>query len=219
MSSAELSSRPPRRPTSLRLVEHGRGSDLDDASLVQALVNREEWAATAIWNRYCPMVYGFLDRALGNTGESEDLTQEVFWRVFAAIRSLRDPTALRSFIYSSAIRMLRWHLRGKRVRRNLGLLGFRKVPDTEAPPTDSEGRELLDRFYQMLDTLSANDRAAFVLRQFEGLSLDEIVRATGASLATVKRRILRASQHLEGLAKADPDFAEYLKPLGGTHES
>jgi RNA polymerase sigma-70 factor (ECF subfamily) len=156
------------------------------------------------------MVFGLLDRALGSRSESEDLTQEVFWRVFAAAPKIREPSALRSFIYSSAVRMLRWHLRTRRVRQLFFSSRFADEVDAACPPADSEGREILTRFYHLLDTLGTEERTAFVLRHIESLSLDEIVTATGASLATVKRRIRRASDKVTALAKADPDLVQYL---------
>jgi RNA polymerase sigma-70 factor (ECF subfamily) len=208
----------PRQLSALRLVGHVESGELDDAALVRALVDRREWAATVAWNRFGPMVYGLLDRALGSAAESEDLTQEVFWHVLAAIGTLRDPNALRSFIYSSAIRMLRSHLRAKRVRRLFAISDSGRVPERASQASDTEGRDLLDHFYAKLDTLGANDRTAFVLRNIEGLSLDEIVTATGASLATVKRRIRRASQQIERLTSVDPDFAEYRMRPRGTDE-
>ncbi|MGA2450635.1 MAG: RNA polymerase sigma factor [Polyangiaceae bacterium] len=209
MSNPDRSWKPPRPISALRLVGSGEPEQLDDAGLVRALVAREEWAATLAWNRFGSMVYGVLDRALGSAAESEDLTQEVFWHVFAAIRTLRDPNALRSFIYSSAIRMLRSYLRAKRVRRFFLLSDSGSVPERACQAPDTEGRDLLDHFYAKLDALGANDRTAFVLRHIEGLSLDEIASVTGASLATVKRRIRRAAQQIDRMISADPDFAEY----------
>jgi RNA polymerase sigma-70 factor (ECF subfamily) len=203
----------------LRLVGKAQPAEPDDAALVRALSAGEPWAATATWHRYAPMVYGLLDRALGSAGESDDLTQEVFWRVFAAIRKVRDPNALGSFIYSSALRMLRWHLRSKRIRRLFLLSDSGELPDRASPGVDSEGRELLERFYRLLDTLSANDRTAFTLRHIEELSLEEMVKATGASLATVKRRVRRASQQVATLAKADPELVHYFVREEGPHDS
>jgi len=193
-----------------------RESGPDDAELVGALAAREEWAARLAWSRYAPMVYGLLDRALGSAGESEDLTQEVFLRVFARIHTLRDPAALRSFIYSSALRMLRWHLRTKRVRRLLSLSRSGDLPDHPSPGIDDEGRDLLRRFYRLLDELGADDRTAFLLRHVEGLTLDEITRLTGASLATVKRRIRRASDRITALAQSDVELAQYLGREAGS---
>jgi RNA polymerase sigma-70 factor, ECF subfamily len=214
MSNPFQRSGPPARPR-LRLVAPQVEDLPEDAALVRAVVAGEEWAARAVWNRYAPLVYGVLDRALSSASESEDLTQEVFWRVFASIRNLRDPNALRSFLYSSAIRMLRWHLRKKRVRRFLALTNTGELPEAHAQATDSEGRELLARFYRMLDKLGVDERTAFMLRQAEGLSLQEIADVTGSSLATVKRRIRRACDVIERLARAEPEFAEYLGRAGG----
>jgi RNA polymerase sigma-70 factor (ECF subfamily) len=213
MSNPPQQSGLPPQPR-LRLVAPGEQDVLDDATLVGAVIAGEEWAARAVWKRYSPLVYGVLDRALGSASESEDLTQEVFWRLFASIRNVQDPNALRSFLYSSAIRMLRWHLRKKRVRRFLALSDTGEVPEAHAQATDSEGRELLTRFYRMLDQLGADERTAFVLRQVEGLPLQEIADVTGSSLATVKRRIRRACDVIEKLARTEPEFAEYLGRAG-----
>jgi RNA polymerase sigma-70 factor (ECF subfamily) len=191
-------------------VTPSASSEPDDVALVRALVLHEEWAARLAWSRYAPMVYGLLDRALGSAGESEDLTQEVFLRVFARIHTLRDPNALRSFIYSSALRMLRWHLRAKRVRKLLSLSDSGDLPERPSPGIDNEGRDLLRRFYRMLDELGANDRTAFLLRQVEGLALEEIASLTGASLATVKRRIRRAADRVHALAQSDAELSLYV---------
>jgi RNA polymerase sigma-70 factor (ECF subfamily) len=206
------------RPSAIRLVARGGEEELDDAALVGGLRAGEDWAARLAWNRYAPMVFGLLDRALGSAGESEDLTQEVFCRVFAAVGTLRDPSAFRSYVYSSALRMLRWHLRTKRIRRLLTLSDSGDLPERASPAQDAEGRELLGRFYHLLDRLGADDRTAFVLRYVEDLNLDEIARATGTSLATVKRRVRRASQQVAVLVKADPDLVPYFERAGGADE-
>jgi RNA polymerase sigma-70 factor (ECF subfamily) len=205
----------PPRP-SLRLVRRDVAGEPDNSTLVRGLVLREEWAAKVVWNRYASLVYGVLNRALGSPSESEDLTQEVFCRVFASVGKLRDPAALRSFLYSSTVRGLRSHLRAKRVRRFLSLSDTGDVPEQPARGCDSEGRELLARFYGMLGTLGANERTAFTLRHVEGLSLQEVADFTGSSLATIKRRLHRASEQVEKLARKEPDFAEYLGSSGAS---
>jgi RNA polymerase sigma-70 factor (ECF subfamily) len=203
----------PRSP--LRLVGQRDASEPDDAALVEAVKAGEEWAARALWRRYAPLVYGVLDRALGSSVESEDLSQDVFSRFFASVATLRDPTALRSFLYSIAIRALRSHLRAKTVRRILRLSDTGEVPDRPVAAADNEGRDLLLHFYRVLDTLRVNDRTVFLLRQVEGLSLEEIAEITGTSLATVKRRLHRASEWVETRLGAEPDFAEYFQPSAG----
>jgi RNA polymerase sigma-70 factor (ECF subfamily) len=200
----------PRAP--LRLVPlPSREGDPDDAALVRGLVAQEDWAVRTFWNRYAPIVYGILDRALGSPAESEDLTQEVLLGLFTGIERLRDPASLRSFVVASAVLRLRRHLRWMRVRRMFMLSETGNIPEQPTTGADGHARELLQRLYGMLDTLSAEERTAFMLRNVEGFSLLEIAKVTRASLATVKRRIRRAAAQVEEFARSDPDLAQYLK--------
>lgn len=203
---------PPR--SGLRLVT-AAATEPDDRELVRGLCAGEPWAFRATWNRYAGLIYGMMDRALGSAAESEDLVQDVFLRLFRAPDRLRDPAALRSFLCSSAIRRLRSHFRAKRVRRVLLLLDPTNLSAFAARSEDSEGREALEHFYELLDTLRAVDRIAYTLRHIEGLKLAEIASVTATSLATVKRRLHRASAHIDNLAKADPDLVSYFPRRGG----
>jgi RNA polymerase sigma-70 factor, ECF subfamily len=199
----------------VQLVTSGAEPVLDDADLVRAFCNGESWAARAIWNRHAPMVYRLLERALGPNGEAEDLTQDVFLCTFARLPGLRDIDALRSFIYSIALRTLKWELRRRRVRRILRLSDDGKLPDLPVRAVDGEARQLLARFYALLEQLRANERAAFVLRHMEGLKLEEIAERMGVSLATVKRWISRASQDVSALVEADGELSAHCRKLGG----
>jgi RNA polymerase sigma-70 factor (ECF subfamily) len=201
----------------VQLVAQGAEPIPDDADLVRAFSSGESWAARAIWSRHAPMVYRLLERALGPNGEAEDLTQDVFLRAFAGLPSLRDVEALRSFIYSVALRTLKWELRRRRVRRILRLSDTGHLPDLPVRGVDSEARQILARFYALLEHLGANDRAAFVLRHMEGMKLEEIAERMGVSLATVKRWVGRASQAVSALVEADRELAAHFRQQGGVH--
>jgi RNA polymerase sigma-70 factor (ECF subfamily) len=188
-----------------------------DAELVRAFRKGEEWAARAIWRRHAPMVFRLLERGLGPDGEAEDLTQDVFLSSFAGIPQLRDGDALRSFIYSVALRTLKWELRRRRVRRILHLSDSGQLPDLPVRGSDSEARQLLAHFYALLEKLPVNDRAAFVLRHMEGLKLEEIAERMGVSLATVKRWVGRASRNVSALVEADPELSARVGGKGGFH--
>jgi RNA polymerase sigma-70 factor (ECF subfamily) len=183
--------------------------------LVRAFVNAEGWAASAIWRRYAPMVFGLLERALGPNGEAEDLTQDVFLVTFAKLPALRESEALRSFIYSVALRTLKWELRRRRVRRILRLSENGQLPETPVRGTEGDARQVLARFYALLEQLGVDDRAAFVLRYMEGLKLEEIAERMGVSLATVKRRVARASRHVSALVDGDPELSARAGDRGG----
>ena len=187
--------------------------DLDDARLVGAFLEGENWAARAIWARHAPMVFRLLERALGPNGDADDVTQDVFLSTFARLPTLRDRNALQSFIYSVAVRTLKWELRRRRVRRILQLSPTGRVPDLPVRATDSESRQMLERFYLLLDKLTANERSAFVLRHLEELKLEEVAERMGVSLATVKRWLSRSSHSVSALVAADGELSSYARSL------
>jgi RNA polymerase sigma-70 factor (ECF subfamily) len=207
-----------RRP-SLRLVGRREEGHAEDPELVDALAAGETWAATAIWNKHAPMVFRFLHRALGPAADAEDVTQEVFVVVFSRARNLRDREALRSYIFSVAVRMLKCEIRRRRVRGIFRLSSLGELPDHPIPALDAEARQALRRFYAILDRLSAEGRVAFVLRHLEGLKLEEVAQALGTSLATAKRRLRRASAIVSRHVEAEPALARYARTSGGGHNA
>ncbi|XXT23611.1 sigma-70 family RNA polymerase sigma factor [Sorangium sp. So ce429] len=199
------------RKASLAIAPPGfeKGS-LNEGEVARALVAGEPWAAAAVWNAHAPKVFRIVARVLGPGADAEDMTQEVFARVFSGVSGLRDPDALGSFVFSVTVRMLKWELRRRRVRRILQLSDPAELPEQPVDPADSEAREALGRLYAILDTLSADDRTAFVLRHMEGMSLPEVAEAVGVSLATVKRRLGRATEHVSSLVEHDTSLAAYF---------
>lgn len=200
---------------SLRLVTP---TPVDDAELLRALGKGEAWAARQVWDRHASMVFQLLERTLGPNGEAEDLTQEVFLRTFSSVHRLRDPTALRSFIYSIAVRTLRWELRRRRVRRVLRLSDTGELPEPPVRRVDNDARQALVHFYFVLDRLRVNDRTAFVLRHLEGLKLEEIAERLGVSLATAKRWVARGTKEVSALVARDPELSAHFKGGGSRDE-
>jgi RNA polymerase sigma-70 factor (ECF subfamily) len=171
----------------------------DDAALAQALLNGRPEAAELAWNRYGPVVHGIVSRALGPDADVEDVTQEVFYRLFTRIRTLRNPEGLEGFVVSFALRIVKWELRRRRARRWVTLSETGEVPDKQVLFMTAETRYALRRLYVLLDRLSARERLVLVLRHVEGMKLEEIAEAMGLSLATVKRALLNGSKRLAKL--------------------
>jgi RNA polymerase sigma-70 factor (ECF subfamily) len=186
----------------------------NDADVVRGLIHKEEWAAVALWTRYSSLVFRIADRALGQRHEAEDLTQDVFLCVLGKIAGLRDANALRSFVVSVTIRTLKWKLRRRRVRQWVHLTDSGNLPDQPVNGVDME--ETLRRFYCLLDKLRADDRLVFVLRRVDGMRLEDVGRATGHSLATVKRRLTRADAELAQWMEREPVLMSFLRSEGGT---
>jgi RNA polymerase sigma-70 factor (ECF subfamily) len=176
-----------------------------DVELARALINGTPNAAELAWERYAPLVHRIVSRAIGPDAEVEDVTQEIFYRLFSRIGTLRKPEALRSFVISFAIRIVKWELRRRRARRWLTLSETGDVPDEQLMVMDAESRYALRRLYTLLDRLSTRERLVLVLRHVEGMTLEEIAEAMELSLATVKRGLRRASLRVSQMIDAgDP---------------
>jgi RNA polymerase sigma-70 factor (ECF subfamily) len=174
-----------------------------DLELARALIDGASNAPELAWERYAPLVHRIVSRAIGPDAEVEDVTQEIFYRLFSRIGTLRKPEALRSFVISFAIRIVKWELRRRRARRWLTLSETGDVPDEQLMVMDAESRYSLRRLYSLLDRLGTRERLVLVLRHVEGMTLEEIAEAMELSLATVKRGLRRASLRVSQMIDSD----------------
>jgi RNA polymerase sigma-70 factor (ECF subfamily) len=207
-----------RRLVPLHVVPPRPGGDPNDADLARALIAGEPWATATTWNRFAPIVYGIASRALGRDTDAEDVTQEVFYRLFSRVGTLKNPEAFRSFVVSFAIRIVKWELRRRRARRFVMLSDSDYLPEVQAVDGDPESRQVLRRFYATLDQLSARERLVFALRHLESMTLEEIAVVLEISLSTVKRTLGRASARVSQWIEGDGDLANYFEGKRGNHQ-
>jgi RNA polymerase sigma-70 factor (ECF subfamily) len=189
-------------------------SEIDDVGLVRATLAGDPRAPGALWDRHARLVHRILRRALGQQDEIEDLVQEVFLILFRRLPTLRDPRALPAFLIAITTYVLRHELRRRWVRRCMTLgakedVGF----DARVVHPNPEARQAVARLYGILDKLGSEERLAFVLRFIEGMELTEVATALGLSLATAKRRLLRARVRFDHHIAKDPGLAPYLSGI------
>jgi RNA polymerase sigma-70 factor (ECF subfamily) len=195
------------------------GENTDDGTLAAEALAGKPWAQREVWHRYASMVYRLLRGSLNSRHDHDDLVQEVFLRVFRRLHTLENHAALRSFVYSVAVRVLSEEIRHfyviQRARDNLMM-----IADTSPRPgPDFESRDTLLRIQRILDGLKDKHRAVFVLRHVEGMDLREIADGLDISLATVKRYLLKAQDAIEHAAVHDEglrvSLAGIMEPRGG----
>lgn len=171
----------PRSQAPLRLVPVGeRTSFLDD-----------------VYRRYCRYVAAVVLRLDGRQTEVDDIVQEVFVEASRGVARLRDPDAVKGWLATIAVRIVRHRLRARRLRRFLGLdaqVDYTGLIDPSASPLD---KLLVRAVYRVLDELPVEDRLAFSLHHIEGEKLEVVAKLCRCSCATAKRRIARAQQVLE----------------------
>jgi RNA polymerase sigma-70 factor (ECF subfamily) len=152
-----------------------------------------------------------LAKALGPCLEIEDLTQEVFLRVFRRLPYLRDPSALRAFVLAVAMNVLKWELRRRWVGRKVRLSGSGTLPDIESTSADAEARQALRRCYRIFDSLPTKERLAFVLRYMEGMTIDEVAGTLDVSVSTAKRWVSRGAEKVADQVTGDSDLRSFFE--------
>ncbi len=150
----------------------------------------------SLYRDYGRYVASIAHRLLGRDDEVDDLTQDVFLAAHRGLHNLRDPDAAKAWLASITVRLARRKLRVRHVRMMLGLLSDADCEDVASPDASPEDRSLVARVYRLLDKLPADERIAWTLRYLEGQKLDVIAEICGISLATAKRRITAAQEHV-----------------------
>jgi RNA polymerase sigma factor (sigma-70 family) len=198
----------------LSLVVGAACQEVSDGDLARALITGNAWAIDETWNRFAPMIHMMASRALGVESEAEDIVQEVFHRVFRKAKTLRDPDKLRNFIYAFAIHVLKGELRHRKAQSWLSFHQPEELFELASDTVDIESRDILRRFYRLLDRLRPRDRLIFALRNFEHMTVDEIVAITKLSMSTVKRSLARATDKLSLWSETELDIAGLLDGKG-----
>jgi RNA polymerase sigma-70 factor, ECF subfamily len=197
----------PAKPVRGNLVRL-RPSVVSDKELVEQLQRKEAAAVAHLIGSYSSVVRRSLFRVLGSAYDIDDLEQDTFVTVLDRCHTLRDPSALRSFVVSVAMRLARNELRKRAIRKFVGLDGMAETAIASA--YDPVMAERFQHLYRALDRLEANGRIAYVLRHVEGYELAEVATACGCSLSTVKRWLTRAESRLKESARRDPVLAKLV---------
>ncbi len=185
---------------------------LGDSELVEAVARGDTGALGVVWDRYSHVVRSVLRSNLGADAAVEDLLQEVFIALLRGASELRDPSALRAYLVSVAVRLVLVELRRRRVRRWVMLSPKGEVPEVPSAPSDLDGTLALRGLGRLLELLPPRRRVAFVLRQVHGLELTEVAAALQVSESTVKREVSRARRAIVARAKrVEPSLWEYIQ--------
>lgn len=187
----------------------------DETDIVAELQAGSDAAFDWLVTHYHAPVYNVVYRIVGDSADAADVTQEVFLKAFKGIRSFRQSSTLKTWLYRIAIRealnQRRWwtrHLR-RQVSINAperdedGLAAGQEVESNEAGPFEQlAAREVQEIVHRALGKVSECFRAAVVLRDLEGLSYEEIAEVLEISVGTVKSRIVRGRRELRDLLRA-----------------
>jgi RNA polymerase sigma-70 factor (ECF subfamily) len=193
-----------------------KAGENDDASLVRRCLKDDPDAFRYLVERYQGEVYGLSLRILGRAEDAEDLTQETFLRAFRALARYDPTRPFGAWLHTIASRLCIDHHRRNRAKLisltqpEEGSSGEERTIDLEdpadRPDEEAEKSELAARLDALVQELPPDSRAAILLRHQMDLPYEEIARALGVPIGTVKARIHRARIMLKQKLLAQGDI-------------
>lgn len=172
--------------------------DRDDATLVERARVGDAEAFRELVERYSARIFRLAWRVLGDEASAEDAVQETFLRAYRALARFDARSQFATWLHriaaNTAVEILRQHQRSRQERIDEGT-GEASSADP-GPDRRALSQEVERAVRGALADLSPMERAAFVLRHFEGRSIAEICGALGLRESAGKQAIFRAVQKL-----------------------
>jgi RNA polymerase sigma factor (sigma-70 family) len=207
------------RPTSVTTGQDGQDSQASAAASAASTPATPEWTPPTwdeIVREHSARVYRLAYRLTGNRHDAEDLTQEVFVRVFRSLSSY-TPGTFEGWLHRITTNLF---LDSARRRQRIRFDGLpedveERWAGADPGPERAWEQNNLDRDVQAaLDTLPPDFRAAVVLCDIEGLSYEEIAATLDVKLGTVRSRIHRGRALLrQALSHRRPGAGAAIGPI------
>jgi RNA polymerase sigma-70 factor (ECF subfamily) len=168
-----------------------------DLAILRKAQRGDERAFAIILRMYETPVYNYILRLTnGERALAEDLTQEVFLRVFQGLPRFSLRCKFTTWLFQVTKNRVLDELRAKK-RRPLAPVCIDDVPPLEALELPAERVEEMDALWRSIDALPVDLKMALLLRDVVGLSYNEIADSLEITLATVKWRIFKAREDVQ----------------------
>ncbi|HVO76450.1 MAG TPA: sigma-70 family RNA polymerase sigma factor, partial [Candidatus Bathyarchaeia archaeon] len=167
--------------------------------------------------RYKNRLYTYLYRLLGNATEAEEFAQETFVKAYINAEKYRTIARFSTWLYTIATNLVRNRMRNTKRRPAMVSMWSEEAgredegkwmelrDDSQRPDSNMERENIREIVQAAIERIPGKYRPAFVLREINDLTYDEIAAVTGLKLGTVRSRINRGRAH----------FKKLLAPLVG----
>jgi len=175
-----------------------------DAALVTRTREGDPEAFRVLVERHSIKLFQLAFRMTGNEQDAEDMVQETFLRAYKQLGRFESRAGVGTWLHRIAancsLDLLRKRKRQDEQVNAIELEAEDTTPtlSSPAPPPDSQvfHLEVRQKVEAVMEQLTPMERTAFVLRHFEGRSIEEIGRALGTGPSATKQSIFRAVQKM-----------------------
>lgn len=176
----------------------------NDSDLVNAFKKGDYPAFEKIVLKYQDRVYNLCYRFLGDKQEAEDSAQEIFIKVYRALKGFKFKSSFYTWLYRIVINTCKNRVKSVEYRRSKSRISLDDDQEKtdygistvaakdDLPDTNLEHREKIKRIQEAINSLPPDQKTVVILRDIEGLSYDEIADITKNRLGTVKSKLSRA---------------------------
>lgn len=160
----------------------------EESALVRRCLRGEKQAIQTLVDQFQAEVYGLCVRLLSHRHDAEDVTQEVFLRIFRSLRRWDPTRPLKPWIMGIAVNRCRTWLARRAQRPQLSDY----LQDTAPAPASDDSAELLSEIQRALTELRPEYREVFVLFHEQGQPYEDIAEVLERPVGTIKTWLHRA---------------------------
>ena len=174
------------------------GSLTGDEMLINEIKAGNALAFEAMVIKYQPKLLSSLIAYTKSHDQAEELCQKTFIRVWQKIDTFRGDSALFTWIYRIGINLAKndfasSYAKSKKKTDPLDV-SEHEISSHISPEVDLIGKEAEEIIFTFIETLDIDLKTAFILRELEGRSYDEIAKIMKCPIGTIRSRIFRARQ-------------------------
>ena len=167
-----------------------------DFDILRSAQRGDERAFRIIVETYETPVFNYVLRMVGDRALAEDLTQEIFLRIYQGLAGFSLRCRFTTWLFQVAKNRVLDELRA-RERKPQSFLTLDDMPPLEVVDAPPERVETIDAVWRAIAALNPDLKMALLLRDIVGLSYTEIADSLEITLATVKWRIFKAREEVQ----------------------
>ncbi|MGZ8162889.1 MAG: RNA polymerase sigma factor RpoE [Methylobacter sp.] len=185
---------------------HTRTSEQLDEELVLRVQQGDKSAYDLLVIKYQHKIIQLVNRYVKDPSEAQDVAQEAFIKAYRALGNFRGDSAFYTWLYRIAINTAKNYLVSRTRRSSDYQVDIQEAEQIENAPQlqgmESPERlllnqEIVETIKTAIDKLPEEMRIAIMLREFEGMSYEEIAQAMDCPVGTVRSRIFRAREAID----------------------